>query len=99
IVEQRLAAVSAERDEYKRLADIHGRRMLQGIFERDALRQQLAALEQAQSWEPVPDGTHSADKLFVHVLADRYVIATKATHDDTGKDYWNSTSLPNDYRL
>jgi hypothetical protein len=128
--EQRLAAVSAERDELQASFDLRWNADMKAIArwqestgrelvwpdhadlcvwlmqeikrvgaERDELRQQLAALEQAGTWEPVPDGTYSADKLLVHVLAGRYVIATKATHDDTGQDYWNATSLPNDYRL
>lgn len=55
--------------------------------------------DEHEVWEPVPDGEYSAGKLLVHVLAGRYVVATKAVHDDNGREYWNATSLPNEYRL
>lgn len=53
----------------------------------------------AQGWQPVDDGEYNAGKLLVYVLAGRYVVATKAIHDDNGREYWNATSLPNEYRL
>ncbi len=89
---------------------LHALRQMRDDYETD--RQRLIAelaesqayvlrLERAlgEAWQPVPDGEYSGGNLKVHVLAGRYVMATKAQHDDNGREYWNGASLPDEYRL